>query len=128
MAPTLDERPGPHQVTVSFAGNDLYDASSRTTSLDIAKEDSDSELTIKGSGNNRTVTAHLADRDTPSDGIVGRTADFYVDSELIGSTTTNDEGVASAELPPRYRGGSHDFEFRFEGDDYYLPSSDFEQT
>ena len=55
--------------------------------------------------------------------VFGRTLDFYADGELIGSADTNSDGVATLRVPPRYRGGSHEFEARFQGDSFYLASS-----
>lgn len=123
VTPTLEEIPGPYQLTVRFAGTDAYEASVDTTIFIVDKEDSDTELTVEGKGNKRSLTARLSDHDMPLEGIASRTIDFYADSELIGSVTTDDNGVATLNPPPRFRGGKHDFEVRYEGDDYYRPSS-----
>jgi hypothetical protein len=48
---------------------------------------------------------------------------FYADGETIGSTTTNDDGVATLAVPRKLRGGKHVFEARFEGDNDYGASS-----
>jgi subtilisin family serine protease len=122
VTPTLEEKPGPYQLTVRYPGDDTRAASADTTGFLVDKEDSDTELTVSGRGKNRTLTARLFDRDTTTDGIEDRTIDFYADGELIGSATTGGNGVATLEVPPRFRGGKHDFEARFTGDDYYRPS------
>jgi len=128
VGPTLTETPGPHQLTVRFAGDDDHAPSADGTAFVVDKEDSTLELTVEGKGSNRTVTARLTDEDTSSAGIAGRTIDFYGDDEPLGSATTDEDGVATLQAPPRYRGGKHDFEARFEGDDYYDGSSDGEAT
>lgn len=128
VTPVLDENPGPHQLTVRFAGDNAHRPSSNTTAFVVDKEDTNLDLAVDGRGSNRTLTARLADRDAPSDGIGGRTIDFYADGELIGWAATNDNGVATMKPPPRYRGGKYDFEARFEGDDYYRASLDGTRT
>lgn len=122
VTPTLEETPGTYQLTVRYADDDDRVGSADTSTYIVDKEDTDLELTVGGSGNKRALTAHLMDRDTPSDGIESRTIDFYADGELIGSATTDGNGVAALNVPPRYRGGRHGFEARFAGDDYYRSS------
>jgi hypothetical protein len=128
VTPTLTETPGPHQLTVRYARDADHAASADTIAFIVDKEDSDLELTIEGKGNKRTLTARLTDRDTPETGIAERTIDLYADGELMGSAITNANGVATLQPPSRYRGGKHDFEARFEGDDYYLESEDRNST
>ncbi|MGH3118493.1 MAG: S8 family serine peptidase, partial [Gaiellales bacterium] len=128
VSPTLTEQPGPYNLTAHYAGDEDHAGSSTTTAFLIAKEDTDLKLTVEGKGNNRVLEARLSDRDTPSDGVAGRIVDLNADGEFIGSTTTDDNGIATLQPPPRYRGGKHDFEARFEGDDYYRASSDVERS
>lgn len=128
VAPTLEEKPGPHQLTVRFPGDDSHEASSDTTAFVVEKEDTNLVLSVAGNGNNRTVEARLSDGDTPSGGIAARSITFYADGDLIGSSSTNGDGVASLKPPPRYRGGKHDFEARFESDDFYRASVDRTET
>jgi hypothetical protein len=80
-------------------------------------------LSVEGQGINRILEARLFAFDDPASGIAGRTVDFYADGEAIGSAITDDEGVAALVAPPRYRGGPHTFEARFEGDDEYMSAS-----
>lgn len=122
VTPTLEETPGTYQLTVRYAGDDDLVGSADTSTYIVEKEDTDLELRVEGSGNKRALTAHLMDRDTPSAGIEGRTVHFYADGELIGSATTDGNGVATVNVPPRYRGGKRDFEARFTGDDHYRSS------
>jgi hypothetical protein len=123
VTPMLEEKPGPHQLTVRFTGDTEHAGDADTTTFVVDREDSDTELTVSGQGKNRTLTARLFDRDTTTDGVADRTIDFSADGELIGSATTDGSGVATLKPPPRYRSGKHDFEARFDGDDYYRSSS-----
>lgn len=127
VTPTLSEQPGSHQLTVRYAGSDDHEPSSDTTAFVVDKEDSATTLTVSGKGKHRTLTARLSDRDSDAP-IATRTIEFYADSHFIGSATNNDDGRATLEVPPRYRGGSHDFEAGFVGDEYYLRSSDRSHT
>lgn len=118
VAPTLEEKPGPRQLTVRFAGTDDLLASADTTSFIVDHEDTDLTLDVEGKGSSRTFTARLSDRDSIG-GVAQRRIDFYADSELIGQATTDEDGTATLEAPPRYRGGKHDSEARFAGDSFY---------
>jgi len=128
VTPTLEEKPSTHQLTVRYAGDIDHEGSADTLTFVVEKEDTDLTITVEGKGNKRTLTARLADRDTAADGIDARAIDFYADGQLIGSATTDADGVAILKPPPRYRGGKHDFEARFEGDDYFRVSSDQDPT
>lgn len=123
VTPTVTEVPGSYQLTVRLTADDAYDASADSTTFVVTKEDSATTLSVDGKGKNRALTARLGDPDADA-GIAGRTIDFYVDGNLIGSATTDAEGRATLQAPPGHRGGSHDFEARFSGDDYYFASSD----
>ena len=124
VTPTLQEKPGSHQLTVRYAGSENHAASADTTTFIIEREDTTTELTVDGNGNKRTLTARMSDADTRNDGVAGRAIDFYADGELIGTSTTDADGIATLKPPPRYRGGKHDYEARFSGDDYYRDSAD----
>lgn len=50
------------------------------------------------------------------------TEDLYAGAKLLGSATTED-GVATFE-PPKQKGKKEPYEARFDGDDFYLGSSD----
>jgi subtilisin family serine protease/Tol biopolymer transport system component len=119
----LTQAPGSYRLQARFAGEiGRFDASSAETSFSIDKEDSVVTLRDEGRGANRALTAHLGDLDTPAFGIGGRTIVFFADGEQIGSASTDDQGLATLQVPPRYRGGSHNFEAVFDGDTYYRPS------
>ncbi|HWL66551.1 MAG TPA: GH92 family glycosyl hydrolase, partial [Actinomycetota bacterium] len=121
--PTLEEKPGFYQLTVRFGGDDAHEGDADTTPFVVEKEDTDLTLTVEGDDEDRRVRARLSDLDTPSASIVGRTIKLYSDSELIGSSKTDGDGVATFALPPGHRGANRNYKVVFEGDDYYLGSS-----
>lgn len=47
-----------------------------------------------------------------------------LECDIIGSQQTDADGIASMELPPGQRGNNRSYETIFEGDDFYLSSSD----
>lgn len=114
---------GAYEVWAKACLGDICATSAEAIALDQALSATDLELLVDGVGVRRTLHARLTDRATPAAGISGRTIQFFVGSELIGSALTDLDGVAVLATPPRFRGGSHDFEARFEGDDSYLGSA-----
>jgi len=128
IAPTLVERPGLYELTARFEGSERHGFSEQTNRFVIEKEASAVEFAVEGRGSNRTLQARLSDLDTSSDGIEQRMIDFYADGELIGSATTDQNGVAILEPPQRYRGGKRTFEARFEGDNFYRATSAARET
>jgi hypothetical protein len=86
------------------------------------------ELTVEGHGANRVLRARLFELKGPSEGIPDRMIDFYGDGQYLSSVTTDDDGIATLRAPPRFRGGRHLFEARFEGDDIFSASSDRART
>lgn len=123
VTPILEESPGSYRLTVRFRASDHHEASSDGKDFTVEKEDTATELAVEGEGEDRTLTARLSDLDTQERGVEGRTIRFFADGEFIGSNVTDEEGVAILEAPPGYRGGHHEFEARFDGDDFYLGSS-----
>jgi hypothetical protein len=122
--PTLIEKPGPYQLTARYDGDESRAPSAVTRSFVVEKKDTDLELTVEGSGQNMSLRARLAHRDAKWKHVVGRTIDFYSDGDVIGSGITDEEGIASVEVPPGHRGANRTYEALFEGDDFYAPSSD----
>jgi hypothetical protein len=90
----------------------------------VDKEDGATELSVQGEGSSKTLRAHLSDLDTATNGISQRTIDFYSDTQLIGSAETDPDGVATLAVPAGHRGSNRTYEAVFEGDDFYLGSSD----
>lgn len=123
VTPSLEEKPGPHQLTVRYEGDEERAGSADTMAFTVEKEDTDTELTVEGRGGNMTLRAHLSDLDSPADGIAARTIDFFSDGEAIGSAQTGSDGVAEAPVPPGHRGANRTYEAVFAGDGFFLPSS-----
>ena len=128
VTPLLEEEPGAYEVMASFAGDDEHASStSAPAPFEVLHEDTSMSLVVTGQGSRRSLDATLTDADSAA-GVAGRTVDFFADGELIGSGTTDEMGRASISVPPRYRGGRHDFAAVFSGDAYYLPSEGSAQT
>lgn len=121
--PVLDEKPGAHQVTVRYAGDNEHRGSADTVSFVVNKEETGTELESKGNGANRRLHVRLVDEDTPTDGIAGKTIELYSDGRSIGTVVTGPDGRATFDPEGRDQGGPRTYEARFEGDSYYLPSS-----
>lgn len=90
----------------------------------VEKKDTILELTVENRGQEMSLMARLADRESPADGIAERTIEFYSDDELIGSVETDSFGVATVAVPPGHRGANRTYRAVFQGDDLYTASSD----
>ncbi len=121
VTPILTQRPESHFLTVHYTGDADHGPDTIETFFTVEKEETASTLSVQGKGSKAALVARLADLDS-DEGISGRLVEFFADGKSIGTATTGDQGRASLDLPPRYQGGHHDFEARFAGDPYYLPS------
>ena len=120
----LTGEPGTYDATVVYLGEEeKYLPSSGSGQVEVTREDSLSTLVVDGKGNKRTLHASLSDADTSVAVISGAVLEFFADGQSIGTATTGEGGTASFTPPSRYRGGSFDYEVRFAGDTYYLPSA-----
>ena len=135
----LTERPGRYRLIVRHKERGSGKVLDETEFV-IEKDDTALELTAEetkgdeseeeegnnghGGGNQKStvLTAVLTEADD-AEGLAGRTVDFYVDGQLIGSATTDAYGVAQFEFESK-ENQSSTFEARFSGDDYYLGSAD----
>ena len=115
---TLDRAPGAYQLSARYAGDDDNLGSADEVPFVVDKEDTDLTLRIEGKNSKRTLVATLVDRDS-SAGVAGRVVDFVSDGSVLGSSTTNADGVATHEA----KAGNRTFEVRFGGDSHYLASS-----
>ena len=120
---TVTERPGPHQLTVRYQGDSNLSGAADISTFVVDKEDTTLELRVEGKGGKRRMIARLADQDSNSSGVGGRTVTFLSDGYVIGTATTDSDGVARFDPAGRQQGGNHTYEARFEGDDYYLRST-----
>ena len=120
----LTESPGEYDLAVNFAGDEgrLSPAIS-ASKFTITKEDSATSLAVTRRGSKRTLTATVRDADSDA-GIDGVTVTFTANGAEIGTATTNENGVASIEAPPGYRGGDITFTSVFDGNSFFGGSSD----
>ncbi|HWL66439.1 MAG TPA: Ig-like domain-containing protein, partial [Actinomycetota bacterium] len=84
-------------------------------------------LTVTGKGSKTSLEAVLLDMDSGA-GVHGRIIEFFAGGNPIGTAITGNDGRARLPIPSRYRGGHHDFEARFLGDDAYGPSTGSART
>jgi len=128
ITPLLTEKPDTYMLTVRYTEDELYTGSAAVRLFPIVKEDAGLDLTIDGKGSRRTLVARLFDADTLSAGIAEVALEFFSDSDPIGGAETKENGVARLKIPPRYRGGHHTYEARFNGNDYYELASASKKT
>ena len=127
VTPVLSERPGAYQLFVRYAGDEERNGTADATGFTVVREDTALNASLRGKGSDRTFVARLSDLDSDSP-VAERAVEFYVDGQGIGSGATDSTGQASIAIPPRFRGGHHEFEARFVGDGFYESSSDTVST
>ena len=79
-------------------------------------------LTVDGNGSKRVLTATLTDAET-GQGIAGKQISFFSGGELLGTTTTNDSGVATLAPPKPHHAGQRTYTAEFAGDEDYTAST-----
>jgi hypothetical protein len=122
-SPTLSIEPGTYQLEVLWLRAGKTRAKDKDR-FEVAEDDSVLQVATEGNGNNATLTARLSDGDSETTGLASRQIDFYSeDGELLGSATTDANGVARLDVPQKYQENKDDFTATFAGDDYYLTSS-----
>ena len=118
----VTDRPGAYDIAVRYAGQaDVYEGSADLRGLEVATEDTDTVLTVEGNGSKRTLRARVTDRDTASSGIAGVVVRFFSDGSLLGTATTDGDGVATLEGAKK-TSGNRQFTAVFEGNDYFRRS------
>ncbi|HEX2296219.1 MAG TPA: S8 family serine peptidase [Actinomycetota bacterium] len=123
-AVTVDvtDRPGAYSAAVRYAGaTNVYEGSADLRSLEVVKEDTDTVLEVQGNGSNRTLSARVSDRDTSSSGVVGVVVQFFSDGSLLGTGTTNANGIATLSGVKKMS-GNRTFSAIFDGNDYFRRS------
>lgn len=80
-------------------------------------------LTVSGRGSKRTLSATVRDADSSAP-LAGVTVTFTANGTEIGTATTNDDGVATLDAPPGWRGNDITFTATFGGNDLFVGSSD----
>ena len=123
----LNDAPGDYDAMVSFAGQDgVFTPALSTAPFEVTQEDSATTLTVSGKGSKRTLTAVLSDADTPTSRLAGQAIVFFANGTQIGTSTTDQSGVATLAVPAGYRGGDITFTANYEGNNFYSASSDSE--
>lgn len=113
VTPRLDEKPGAHQLTVRYEGDEERSPRADTSAFTVEIEDTKTELTVAGKGGNMTLTARLSDLDSPDEGVAGNSIDLFSDGEAIGSAKTDSNGVAEVPVPPGHRGANRTYQAVF---------------
>lgn len=123
VTPTITERPGEYSLTASYGGDGSTSGStSSPVAFTVTPEDTELVLVTSGKGSKTALVATLSDRDSGA-GIEGKTVDFSADGASLGTGTTDRGGVASTDIPPKYRSGRHTYTAAFAGDELYQGSS-----
>lgn len=117
----VTERPGDHRLTATYAGTETLAPSTAGVDYVVTRDDSSLSVTESGRGANKLLTARLVDSDS-ADGLAGREIAFYSGDRLLGSATTNEQGVATY-APSKNSARPGSFEAVFAGDDLYRESS-----
>jgi hypothetical protein len=115
----LDMRPGSYLIRAFYAGSSTHNETGGGMQFVVAKEDTNTSLSLAGKGSKRSLTAELTDADSPQTGVADALIEFFADGEKIGEARTGNNGRASIDVPARFQGGHHDFEARFGGNDNY---------
>jgi poly(3-hydroxybutyrate) depolymerase len=122
----VSEAPGETSAGVAFAGRSgELTPSVASADFTVEREDSATDLVVTGKGSKRRLTATLSDADSGSP-VSGAPIRFTADGTAIGMKETDASGVATISVPPGYRGGGIAFTATFEGDAFFLGSSDTE--
>jgi hypothetical protein len=118
-------QPGDYQLSATYEGEaGSLEPSATSQVFEISKEDSLLDLKLQGKGKNKSLVATLTDADDASFGIGDALITFWGDGEALGTATSDGSGRAVFDdLPPRYRGGKHDFTAVFEGNSFFQRSS-----
>jgi hypothetical protein len=130
---SVTQVPGTYLITAAFAGDSIYKASSDTSqTFTITKKETTLTLTsptvVLAGSTNSTVSAELtegSDADGPPPDPYGQTITFTLgDQSCTG--TTDAEGEASCDIADVTGEslGERTLTATFDGDTYYLPSSD----
>jgi M6 family metalloprotease-like protein len=122
----VDQKPGSYTASASFAGDATYNSASGSVDFTITKEESAVFYTGAVTSDYHdpfTASAKLVDPD--GDGpIVGEAVTFTLGSGDTCSAVTDSSGAASCSINPSQAAGIVDIVASFNGDDYYVSSTD----
>jgi hypothetical protein len=116
---------GAHTITTTFAGTNLYNASSGTGVLKVKAKTTVSVGSVTGKrGTTVTLSATLR-RATDGVPLYGATLKFKVDGLVVGSALTDGSGVArlNYSIPTTMSVGTHTINAVFSGSSLYNASS-----
>ncbi|MDQ4145807.1 MAG: S8 family serine peptidase [Actinomycetota bacterium] len=122
------ETVGEIQVIARFAGDEgHFEPSDAEAMFTSTRETTTTTLDVgpvsgRGKTASRTLTVNLADPDGSSH-LGGRTLSLLSDGVLMGTATTNDQGVATFRTPHNYTNGHRSYEAVWAGDGCYEGSS-----
>jgi hypothetical protein len=112
--------PGSYTLTVEYVGGGILSGASVSRPFEVMPEVTELSLTVMGNGSKRTLVATLVDDEGVP--VTGREITFYAGAELLGSTATDLDGVATMGVSAGYRGNNQTFTAVFSGDDYFVRS------
>ncbi|HWI60494.1 MAG TPA: Ig-like domain repeat protein, partial [Symbiobacteriaceae bacterium] len=115
---TATQSVGTYPLTVSFAGETNYAASSGSSVLVISK----AATSLVTSSITATYLGSATGQATLTPALSGRTLTFYVDGTAVASGTTDGTGTASATFSATQPGGTHALSVAFAGDANYQAS------
>lgn len=118
--------PGPHPVSVSFAGESpLYEPSSTSSPFTVAREESQLVYTGPLTSHYHDALTAAATMTDPVGGapIAGKTVTFTLGAGDTCSAVTDGSGHASCSITP-HQTGTKNMVASFGGDTFYLASSD----
>ena len=132
----LTRPPGEYKLIAHYRGHGIRDkidflierddsslalSVQENTGRDEGAEQNEGEAGSEGQEENGgTLQATLTNDDGSP--LAGRIVTFYADGEWVGEATTDGSGIATFEVPSKYKDKNTAFEARFGGDDYYLSS------
>lgn len=122
----LLEAAGSARITASYVDpSGTFEPSTASYDFVIEHEVTILDLeVVRGQGPPR-LEATLSDDDVPPSPAGGKMVEMWAadGTKICSGALTDGSGVASCELPPRYRGAHHQFEAAFAGDGYHAGST-----
>ena len=112
--------PGIHEISAQFAGDTGYLPSSGTNTLTVNKVPTSITVVPKTGYYNDIVNLNATLRNIQTSAVLsGKSVDFYVNGNLIGSATTNASGIAILPYTITLPSGSYQILAQFAGDSTY---------
>jgi outer membrane protein assembly factor BamB/predicted AlkP superfamily pyrophosphatase or phosphodiesterase len=120
----LEQPAGNYEVEVEFAGDAYYEPAATTAPFRILHEDTC--IAYLGAREVQyldivKLIARLTDADSGA-GIAGRLIEFELGMQFA-SASTDEAGIAAAELRLQQPPGDYTLHVRFKGDEYYMPNA-----